>query len=71
VYFFLEKTTALGPQDFCKVVQNPPKPELRETEQGNTSNLQPNIGYRQTFGHHDLDLNKTRDFDLNIDAKEE
>jgi len=65
IFFFLEKTTALYPKDFCKAIQKPPRPVLRETEQNKTSSSQPGVRGRQTFAYHDLNLNETRDFDLN------
>jgi len=54
-------TTALGPEEFCKVVQNPPKPKLLKTEQGNTSNSQPNIDDGKLSGNYNTEESEAID----------
>jgi len=66
--FFVEETTALDPKAFCVEMgrQGPPPKAVKEiTEQASMSNPQPNVVGRQLFVHHDIDLNKASDFDLN------
>lgn len=58
---FLENTTALGPNAFCKEMERhypPPKPVKRGSEHGSTSNSQPNINREPTSRLRDFDLNK-------------
>jgi len=74
LFFFLEKTTALGPKDFCKEMKRhdpPPKPVKLQFEEGSTSNPQPIVGNRQIFSNIVINLNDNLDFDLNEKPDEE